>query len=197
MEARGVDMGDDVSRDVDFVRVLEADFPEVKFVWTAPRFSFRMKNGVPTVFLGQPCPNFALLALHELGHALCKHKDYIVDVQRLKIESEAWERAKTVYFEYARRAGKVAQDEVGGRKLVKDEKLVKNRKLAETGESVRDEKLLQILPEWDEDFVQDKLDSYRDWLHAKSKCKQCGLTCYQTEDGKYHCPRCEAFMLNV
>ena len=44
-----------------------------------------------------------------------------------------------------------------------------------------------------EDFVQDELDTYRDWLHTKSRCKKCGLTRYQTPDGIYHCPRCENF----
>lgn len=47
--------------------------------------------------------------------------------------------------------------------------------------------------EVNEDLVQDELDTYRDWLHARSKCKKCGLTCYQTSDGAYHCPRCENF----
>ena len=46
---------------------------------------------------------------------------------------------------------------------------------------------------WDDGYVEDSLDTYRDWLHAKSKCKKCGLTRYQTPDKKYHCPRCEAF----
>ena len=46
---------------------------------------------------------------------------------------------------------------------------------------------------WDDDFVEDSLDTYRDWLHQKSTCKTCGLTRYQTEDGAYHCPRCENF----
>ena len=45
--------------------------------------------------------------------------------------------------------------------------------------------------EVDEDLIQDELDTYRDWLHSKSKCKKCGLTCYQTPDCVYHCPRCE------
>lgn len=45
--------------------------------------------------------------------------------------------------------------------------------------------------EYDEDFVEMALDTYRDWLHRKSTCSKCGLTCYQTRDGKYHCPNCE------
>ena len=153
---------------MEFVKRLEQDYTGVKFRWGRKRFSYRLVNGIPTVFLGQPCDNFALLTLHELGHALCKHKDYTVDIQRVKIESEAWEMAKTVLLKY--------------------------RDLAyNTRGEVLDEKLAEIVPEWDEDFVQEKLDTYRDWLHAKSRCKKCGLTGYQTEDGKYHCPRCETF----
>ncbi len=45
--------------------------------------------------------------------------------------------------------------------------------------------------EWDEEVAQTELDSYRDWLHRKSRCPKCGLTRYQTPDGEYHCPQCE------
>ena len=155
--------------DEQFVEKLVRDYQDVKFVRNARRFSYRLKNGMPTVFLGGLQPNFGLLTLHELGHALCKHKDYKVDVERIKIECEAWERAKTVYLKYHKEA------------------------YAEDG-AVKNESLARILPEWDEDLVQEKLDTYRDWLHTKSRCKKCGLTGYQTEDGKYHCPRCEAFL---
>lgn len=44
---------------------------------------------------------------------------------------------------------------------------------------------------YDERFVETEMDTYRDWLHQRSKCKNCGLTRYQTRDGKYHCPNCE------
>lgn len=46
--------------------------------------------------------------------------------------------------------------------------------------------------EIDDDLIEGELDSYRDWLHQKSRCKKCGSTCYQTKDQKYHCPFCEA-----
>lgn len=46
---------------------------------------------------------------------------------------------------------------------------------------------------WDEELVQTELDTYRDWLHSRSRCPHCGLTRYQTTDGAYHCPRCDAF----
>lgn len=45
--------------------------------------------------------------------------------------------------------------------------------------------------EYDEEFVEEELDTYRNWLHQKSCCPQCGLTRYQTRDGKYHCPGCD------
>ncbi len=43
----------------------------------------------------------------------------------------------------------------------------------------------------DEDMVQGELDTYRDWLHQKSRCPKCGLTRFQTPDSQYHCPLCE------
>ena len=163
-----------IDKEIQFVKRLEQDFDEVKFVWNKPRFSYRLKGGVPTVFLGEPQHNFALLALHELGHALCRHEDYIVDIERIRIESEAWERAKTVFLKYREMVDEGVKND--------DEKSGEKWNLAE------------ILPEWDEDFVQEKLDTYRDWLHTKSHCKKCGLTCYQTESGEYHCPRCDNFL---
>ena len=45
----------------------------------------------------------------------------------------------------------------------------------------------------DEEVIQDELDTYRDWLHKKSRCPVCGLTRFQTPDGLYHCPRCDEF----
>ncbi len=45
--------------------------------------------------------------------------------------------------------------------------------------------------EWDTDFVEESLDTYRIWLHQKTVCPHCGLTRFQTDDGKYHCPSCD------
>lgn len=49
----------------------------------------------------------------------------------------------------------------------------------------------QYTVEYDQEFVEMALDSYRDWLHRRSQCSKCGLTRYQTRDGKYHCPSCD------
>ncbi len=44
---------------------------------------------------------------------------------------------------------------------------------------------------WNEDFKDDRLDSYRDLLHKKSSCPRCRLNgYYSTRDQLYHCPNC-------
>lgn len=45
---------------------------------------------------------------------------------------------------------------------------------------------------YDEDFAEDRLDSYRDYLHYASLCKNCQLAGYQDSHGNYHCPLCSA-----
>ena len=43
----------------------------------------------------------------------------------------------------------------------------------------------------DEDLIETELDTYRDWLHQKSRCPKCGLTRFQTPDGTFYCPKCD------
>lgn len=38
--------------------------------------------------------------LHELGHALCEHKNFVQDIELLHIEREAWEEAKLIGERY-------------------------------------------------------------------------------------------------
>lgn len=38
--------------------------------------------------------------------------------------------------------------------------------------------------------AQDHLDTYRDWLHARSTCPKCTATGYQNSDHHYRCPAC-------
>jgi hypothetical protein len=135
-----------------FIKALQAEFSQFSFR-PGPRFKWKYPK---SIFFEQneaiPFEYFALQTLHELGHALSGHKDYKTDVERLKLESEAWQRAKR---------------------------------------EISAHKNWQI--EYNEDFAENALDSYRDWLHQKSKCKKCGLTCFQTADGIYHCPKCDCF----
>ena len=132
--------------DEKFIKQLRKDYPEFKIVF-GKKYAFRPPR---TIVLGPPEPFSELLALHELSHAILKHKTFRMDIERLRMESEAWVKARELAVRYN--------------------------------------------VEVNEDFIQDELDTYRDWLHAKSKCKKCGLTRYQTPDGIYHCPQCENFI---
>ena len=129
--------------DAEFLQRLRKDYSEFRFI-DGSKFAFRPPK---TIVLGPPEPFSELLALHEVSHAVLKHKIFRMDVERLRMESEAWEKARELASRYG--------------------------------------------IEVNEDIIQDELDTYRDWLHNKSKCRSCGLTRYQTPDGAYHCPRCE------
>lgn len=41
-----------------------------------------------------------------------------------------------------------------------------------------------------EGVIQDHLDTYRDWLHARSTCPNCSANGYQVEALRYECPAC-------
>ena len=129
--------------EIDFLDTLRQDFSEFRFI-IGKKFAFRPPR---TIVIGPQEPFWQLLALHEVSHALCKHKAFRMDVERLKMENEAWEQAKELAKRY--RVG------------------------------------------FDEDVAQRELDTYRDWLHQKSRCPSCGLTRFQTPDSSYHCPRCD------
>ncbi len=128
---------------IKFVEKIKKTYPKFKFK-QGKRFSFHPKN---TIIFAEDEENFEILLLHELGHALNGDFSFKTDVERLKIELNAWETAKS---------------------------LAKTFKIP-----------------YNEEFIENELDSYRNWLHKKSLCKKCGLTCYQTPDGVYHCPHCE------
>ena len=131
--------------ETEFLKQLALDDPALNFR-RGRKFAFRPPK---TIVLGSPEPFYELLTLHEVSHAILKHKGFKMDVERLKMEVAAWEQAKKLAANYG--------------------------------------------IEVDEDFIQDQLDTYRDWLHQKSRCPVCGLTRFQTPDGNYHCPRCENF----
>lgn len=42
----------------------------------------------------------------------------------------------------------------------------------------------------DEQLVQDNLDTYREWLHARSMCPECETTGLQTKQQSYRCLAC-------
>ena len=42
-----------------------------------------------------------------------------------------------------------------------------------------------------EEFAETELNSYRDWLHQKTLCKTCGLTCLEINSESLYCPFCQ------
>lgn len=44
----------------------------------------------------------------------------------------------------------------------------------------------------DPEHIETMLDSYRDWLHARSTCPSCQATGIQTDTKQYHCLACQA-----
>ncbi len=128
-----------------FLEKIEANFPEFRFK-SGDKFAFKPPK---TIIIGPEEPQMELLLLHEVSHAILGHRDFSADIERLKMEMEAWEKARELCEQYG--------------------------------------------VEYDEEKAQDELDTYRDWLHKKSRCPKCGLTRFQTPDGEYHCPRCENF----
>lgn len=132
-------------RQYEFLRLLSIDYPDYRFK-IGPKFAFRPPK---TIVIGPYEPFFELLTLHEVSHAICGHRDFKMDVERLKMEVEAWEKVRELAPHY------------------------------------------EI--EYNEELAQRELDTYRDWLHKKSRCPRCGLTQFQTPDSRYHCPVCDTF----
>ncbi len=84
--------------------------------------------------------------LHEIGHALLAHVHFGSGVQLLKMEAEAWQKA---------------------------------RELAQTYKLKIESKQIEHC-----------LDSYRDWLHIRSKCPSCKSVSVETAPNQYHCFNC-------
>ena len=78
------------------VRQIVLDSPNISFK-TGKKFAFKPPK---TVILGPSQPYYTLQTLHELAHALCGHKDWSTGVSRLKLEREAWERARELFYQY-------------------------------------------------------------------------------------------------
>lgn len=43
----------------------------------------------------------------------------------------------------------------------------------------------------DEDYVQDCIDTYRDWLHLRATCPTCYARSLQASSSRYHCFNCQ------
>lgn len=80
----------------DLISKIKADYPNFTFK-TGRKFAFRYPK---TITIGPSEPFDSLLLLHEVSHALLGHRDYSRDIDRVKMESEAWEKAKELANHY-------------------------------------------------------------------------------------------------
>lgn len=76
--------------DATFLQKLKNDYPEFCFREGA-RFAFRFPR---TIIVDLKDKRGDLLALHELGHALLRHRDFTTSVERVKMERAAWDKAR-------------------------------------------------------------------------------------------------------
>lgn len=124
------------------VSLLKKRYPEFDFQ-TGERFAW---NPIDSIVLFETAGSPARL-LHELGHAILGHQSYQRDVELVKMESEAWQKATELAPTYA----------------------------------------VELKP----DDIAEHMDSYRDWLHARSTCPTCGANGLQVDNSHYRCIECQ------
>lgn len=86
--------------------------------------------------------------LHEVSHGILDHTDYTSDFELVRLEVEAWDKARQIAKNYG----------------------------------------LTVDP----DHIEDCLDTYRDWLHRRSTCPECGLVSTQSDSHTYSCFNCKS-----
>ncbi len=129
----------------DVLSKVTRDHPGIHFL-TGVRFAWDPKNQSIHYPANASTKQDVWTLLHEIQHALLKHKDFQSDFELLQMEVAAWQAAKTL----ARRYGVTI----------------------------------------DQDYIEDCLDSYRDWLHARATCPTCLERCLQTDTHTYTCHNC-------
>lgn len=121
---------------------LQQDFKNIKFVQgKTDAWSPKTKE----IYYSLPISKYSLL--HELGHALDKHVTYKLDIQLLKLEADAWQKARQIAQKY-------------------------NLKIPQK-------------------YINDCMNTYKDWLLSRSKCPNCDLVGLQSsKDLQYGCCNC-------
>lgn len=76
---------------------LRRDFTDIKFV---PADKFKWAPEDKTIYYSRDKQNGDWSLLHEAGHMLCGHESYLDDLGLLRMEVEAWEKAKELAIKY-------------------------------------------------------------------------------------------------
>lgn len=157
------------------LRELQHTYPHIKFQESDTYF-WSPKDTTVYYKKGDVSEQGLWALLHEVGHGLLGHSKYYSDFELVKMEMEAWEKAKEIAAEIN---GNMVDGiwHIGGKRP------------ANTSPSTIDH-----LPPTNlaisEDHIQDCLDSYRDWLHKRSLCPDCHLSGIQSDEHTYTCIFC-------
>ena len=76
---------------------LEKDFSRIRFI-SADRFQWSPEE--KTIYFIKNAENSDWSLLHEAGHMLCNHTDYSNDLGLLRMEVEAWDKARKLADKY-------------------------------------------------------------------------------------------------
>lgn len=129
-----------------YLKILSKTYPDISFN-VGPVFKWSPET--KTVYVPQlETVEDVYVLLHETGHAVLHHNDYIQDIQLIKLERQAWNVA-----------------------------------------------VQQLAPQLhvmiDKNFIEDSLDTYREWLHARSLCPYCYINGVQRSQCEYYCLNCK------
>lgn len=125
------------------IKSLKKDYPDFHF---SIGDDFLWSHKDKTIYYSANDDEISFL-FHELAHAVLGHRDYKKDVELLKMEATAWEKAIELAKKYK----------------------------------------IKI----DDDLVESTLDTYRDWLHARSTCTKCQAIGLQIKKDTYKCIACD------
>jgi hypothetical protein len=125
---------------------IATDYPDLSFIESA-HFSWHAGRKHVSYKKTQNTTHGIFALLHELGHAILGHSDFIHDIELVQLEVAAWEEARGLDSHYE----------------------------------------LHL----DEEYVQDCLDTYRDWLHLRATCPTCFGRSLQASKTHYRCFNCQ------
>ncbi len=125
------------------VAKLDKEFPKVDFIKST---TFKWDPDNLKIFYSPAAEDSLWSLLHEVGHMVLGHQTYRSDFSLLKMEAQAWYKAKEI----------AAKHEM----------------------------------EIDTEHIEKCLDSYRDWLYARSNCRECMQTGMEISTGLYKCINC-------
>jgi hypothetical protein len=80
-----------------FVDKVKVDFKDITF---QPSEKFRWAPESKVVFYNQESTHADWSLLHEVGHVICEHKNYNSDIGLLKMEVQAWQKARELAKKY-------------------------------------------------------------------------------------------------